>query len=90
MAQEYALAHTKVLKMIVTRWLSRGQCVARIFELYRPLLAELVNVIETNGGKSVVAETILEMMLSQEFVTSLVLMHTILTAASDINGGFFR
>ena len=25
-----AFAHTKVLKMIVTRWLSRGQCVARI------------------------------------------------------------
>ena len=45
LAQEYELAHTKVLKMIVTRWLSRGQCVARIFELYRPLLAPLCSEV---------------------------------------------
>ena len=77
MQLELGVARLQVLKLAVTRWLSRGNCVARIYDIYPSLVAlfkELPN-----------KENVHATLMSYKFVAPLTLMLDILMLANALS-----
>ena len=77
---ELGVARLQVLKLAVTRWLSRDNCVARIYDIYPSLVAlfkELPN-----------KENVHATLMSYKFVATLTLMLDILMLANALSRVF--
>ena len=75
--EKLGVAKLQVLKLAVTRWLSRGNCVQRIYDIY----VSLVALFKDLPTKQAVYSTL----LSYKFVGTLALMLDILRLANTLN-----
>ena len=87
--EKLQIATLRMVRMVVTRWLSRGQTTIRIFEIIAGLLMEFTEDADAHtGAKENVAAALQCLVFSHQFVTCLCLFRDILESLNHLSASF--